>query len=382
MTDIAKTIKAGERITVRGPKIDGKSYTSLPRIDLKAGDRAILSDGGTEPPPPGPEPEPQPTPEPEPEPTPEPEPEPTPGHDHDCGPDCDHGSFAERVPAGWVHIRTDAHWRDTSGGHPLRRHLHFDQAYPPPNQPQSGVVKIPSRFTAFFQVGTFDRAKYQTQETDGKVIFFRVPMVDGVPIDWDMPVDTTKEPDMLGLLRNYEFVEHPEGNEQSCRPRVPMLFSNGNPKKSPSGGTDYWGVTTWYKVAANPGVKEVDMGYLHAGLAVKSWPGQWHKVGNQWDIDVEFVHNDKGGAPPMSRWFVAADIDYHNVEAGEGQDPVDIDPYGGGVLLASGNGPKKGTISLNLSALTPGKHTLVLCNVQEDGAREARAFGFFDFTKV
>ena len=47
MADIAKTIKAGERVTVRGPKDADGSFTSLPLVVLKAGDRAIISMAGT-----------------------------------------------------------------------------------------------------------------------------------------------------------------------------------------------------------------------------------------------------------------------------------------------------------------------------------------------
>ncbi len=48
MADIARTLKPGERITVRAPSPTGK-YTSLPLVEVKAGDRAIVSQAGTTP---------------------------------------------------------------------------------------------------------------------------------------------------------------------------------------------------------------------------------------------------------------------------------------------------------------------------------------------
>lgn len=299
-----------------------------------------------------------------------------PGEEEPEHPPHDHDSFLERVPEGWIYLRTDAHWRDLGGGHPIRRHLHLEQAYPPPDEPQSGIVEIPTRITPFFQVGMLDRAKYQTQETDGKVIQFDQPMVNGQPVDFVMPVDTTKEPDMLGLLRNYFFITHPEGNEQSCRPRVPMLFRNGNAKKSPSGGTDMWGVTTWYKV-----FPDLDFGYLHAGLSVATYK-PFEEKGDTWEIQPEFVLNDKGTGPPLTRWFVALDVNYHAGTPDPDSDPVEADPYGGGVLLKEGRGQFKDKLTLDLSGVSPGEHDLVLCAIQEAGEREARAYGFFRFTKA
>lgn len=64
MTDLTRTLKAGQRITVRGPKDADGVYTSLRLVELKAGDRLTVTQEGT-----APEPEPTPTPTPEPQPT-------------------------------------------------------------------------------------------------------------------------------------------------------------------------------------------------------------------------------------------------------------------------------------------------------------------------
>lgn len=59
MADINKTLKAGERLTIKGPKDADGSYTSIPAVTLKAGDRAVVSTAGTAP---TPTPTPTPTP--------------------------------------------------------------------------------------------------------------------------------------------------------------------------------------------------------------------------------------------------------------------------------------------------------------------------------
>lgn len=69
MTDTAKVLKPGQRVTVRATNPAG-TYTSLPLVEIKAGDRLIISvDSPTPPPPPPPPPPPDPDPTPTPTPS-------------------------------------------------------------------------------------------------------------------------------------------------------------------------------------------------------------------------------------------------------------------------------------------------------------------------
>ena len=275
------------------------------------------------------EPAPEPTPTPTPTATPEPTPTPAPR-------DPPNIATCDGYPEPRVFLEVQDWWTPIPGLEPAQQgHLHMGTCFPL-GQTVSGTVEFDIRILLHDNLGTIQRVKMQNDKSTNSVLdYIQVtPPNAGDFVHWHYAtVDTTLMPDGMRLFRWYVDLVHANGNLQTTRGGWPVRVENGlldedmrNASKLKFSG--------WYREA-----DLTDWGYQLADIG--SLP--LTPISGVWTPTVTL---DNNGGFAVTQHRVAIDPDFH---AG--------DP---GMTVFEGSGPYIGPVSIDIGALTPGRHRLVL----------------------
>jgi hypothetical protein len=243
------------------------------------------------------------------------------------------------------------------------RHIHF-AVQVPIFDTVSGTVDVPFRAFTHGNVGILTRVKWQDDQGRAEQTIVLTPHVAIGPdqvYEGVFHIDTTKELDGIRLWRFYAVWTHLNGNVQVARPIYSVNVSNGNPVKNMP---DTIRPTGWYKeLGALGGLGALDWGYTQVAMDKREFPrGPLTSV---WTPTLNCAVNSKGGSPPISRFSIHLDPDFHNGDQG--------------TVLAQRVGAGTLTVSIDPAQLAPGPHRLVgRCEQDADG-KHNEGVGVFPF---